>query len=182
MRSNAGNNSEGAEDREEQFVKLLLANQRRITTYIAALICTPSDVDDVFQDVSLVLWQKFATFQQGTGFAAWACKIAHFKVLELRRHHKYQHLSEELLEVLAHDCDAALLGNDRQYELLGECVAELGPEQQKLLKVRFAEKATLKSTAETIGHAINTVRKQLNALYKSLFDCVHRKSVEDVSP
>jgi RNA polymerase sigma-70 factor, ECF subfamily len=169
------------ESNQRQFVELFLANQRRVMTYIATLLCSPPDVEDVFQEVSIVMWQKFASFQPGTSFPAWACHIAYLKVLEFRRRQKrtLASFSDELLESLAIECEAASQDHQRQHEQVGQCIAELGRPQRRLLQIRFAEKATLKSTAETVGLAINTVRRQLNALYATLRECVDRKLAED---
>ena len=166
---------------QRQFVELLLANQRRVTTYIATLLCNPPDVDDLFQEASVVMWQKFGTFQPGTSFAAWACRIAHLKVLEFRRRQRRGPVlfSDETLESLAGECTDHLDEIECQHAKLSECVAELDPAQQQLLQVRFAEKSNLKSTAQTLGRAINTVRRRLTLLYAALLECVAAKTAED---
>jgi RNA polymerase sigma-70 factor, ECF subfamily len=169
---------------QQQFVALLLANQRRVTTYIATLLCSPPDVDDLFQEASIVMWQKFHTFQPGTNFAAWACRIAHLKVLEFRRRRRRGPVlfSDELLDSLAQECNNQAGDHQRQHEKLAECIAELGPSQRGLLQLRFAEKSSLAATAKNVGHAINTVRRQLQSVYSTLMKCVAKKLTEDQGP
>lgn len=170
--------------RQQQFVSLLLANQRRVTTYIATLLCSPPDVEDLFQEASIVMWQKFETFEPGTNFAAWACRIAHLKVLEFRRRKRRGPVffTDELLDSLAQECDTQAGNLQRQHEKLAECIAELGPSQRGLLQLRFAEKSSLTSTAKNIGRAINTVRRQLHSVYAVLMQCVAKKLMEDRGP
>ena len=169
---------------QQQFVELLLANQRRVTTYIATLLCSPHDVDDLFQEASIVMWQKFGSFEPGTNFAAWACRIAHLKVLEFRRRKRRSRVlfSDALLESLAQECNDQAHDIQRQHEKLTECVAELSRPQQRLLQIRFAEKASLALTARRVGQAINTVRRQLTTLYATLMKCVGEELAEDQRP
>ena len=49
-------------DRNEDFMRLFSANQRRIYGFVAAMIPRTADVDDVFQEVSMSLWRKFEDF------------------------------------------------------------------------------------------------------------------------
>lgn len=166
---------------QQQFVELLLRHRRHVTTYIATLLCSPPDVEDVFQEASVVMWQKFGSFEQGTNFAAWACRIAHLKVLEYRRRARRAPiaLSDELLDSLAAAFDDQAADIQRQHEKLTECVAALAPSQQRLLQIRFAEKSSLASTARNLGRAINTVRRQLTGVYATLMNCVAKKLSEE---
>ena len=70
---------------EGEFVRLYTASSRRIYTYILTLLPNRTDAEDVFQDVSVLLWEKFPEFTPGTQFSAWACRIAYFKALSFGR-------------------------------------------------------------------------------------------------
>ena len=50
-------------DRTAEFVGLLLQHQRRIHGYIATMLTNWADADEVLQETSIVLWQKFDEFQ-----------------------------------------------------------------------------------------------------------------------
>ena len=69
-------------DRSEEFISLFAANQRRIYGFVATMVPRASDVDDVFQEVSMNLWRNFDEFESGTNFAAWAFSFARFGVLK----------------------------------------------------------------------------------------------------
>ena len=64
------------------FLRLFLQNQRRIYAYVLTLLPNRADADDVFQEASLVLWDKFDESSPPDDFAAWGCRIAYFKVLD----------------------------------------------------------------------------------------------------
>src|SRR3954451_24322967 len=65
------------------FLRLFLQNQRRLYAYILTLLPNRADADDVLQEVSLVMWDKFDGEQPPDAFVAWGCRIAYFKVLDL---------------------------------------------------------------------------------------------------
>jgi RNA polymerase sigma-70 factor, ECF subfamily len=71
--------------REERYLGLLLAHQRRIFAYVLALVPHWSDAEDVVQETSAVLWRKFDEFTPGTDFNAWALSIARYQVMNFRK-------------------------------------------------------------------------------------------------
>ncbi len=87
----------------DDFVKLFTSHERRIFSYVLSLVGDYHAADDVFQQTSLVLWQKFDDFQPGTNFGAWACRIAHYKVLNYRKQqHRFKvGFSDAFIEVIA---------------------------------------------------------------------------------
>ena len=62
-------------DREE-FARLFSRNARRIYGFIMTLVFNHHDAEEVFQNTNVVLWNKFADFQPGSNFFAWASRIA----------------------------------------------------------------------------------------------------------
>src|SRR5437660_4563512 len=71
-----------APDRYKVFLSLFLQNQRRLFAYILTLLPNRTDADDVLQDASLVMWDKFDADQPPTDFLAWARRVAYHKVLD----------------------------------------------------------------------------------------------------
>ncbi|MEX2025689.1 MAG: sigma factor, partial [Pirellulaceae bacterium] len=68
-----------------EFVGLFSQNARRLYAYIFLLLGNAADADDVFQETSRVLWEKFDQFQPGANFLAWAESVAHYQTLSFRR-------------------------------------------------------------------------------------------------
>src|SRR3954453_5533910 len=64
------------------FLRLFLQNERRLYAYILTLLPRRADAEDVLQETSLVMWDKFDEQAPPTDFAAWGCRIAYFKVLD----------------------------------------------------------------------------------------------------
>jgi len=53
------------------------------------------------QEVSVVLWKKFADFREGAGFPAWALGVARFEALAWRRDKARDRLVLDIDEVRA---------------------------------------------------------------------------------
>jgi RNA polymerase sigma-70 factor, ECF subfamily len=160
------------------FLRLFLRNERRLYAYILTLLPRRADADDVLQEASLVMWDKFDPAAPPDDFAAWGCRIAYFKVLDFRKKRQRSRVlfSQETLERLAETAveQTAGLQLDERREALADCLARLRPQDRDLLARRFAEGATTLSTAEQVGRSADAVYKALARIRQALFECVTR--------
>src|SRR6187455_1412292 len=93
-------------DREE-FARLFSRHARRIYAFIMTLVFNHHDAEEVFQNTNVVLWNKFADFQPGSNFFAWASRIAYYEVLSLmKQQRRSRTFSDETLELLANEAVA----------------------------------------------------------------------------
>src|SRR5579862_6140434 len=85
------------------FLRLFLQNERRLYAYILTLLPHRADADDVLQEASLVMWDKFDENRPPADFTAWGCRIAYFKVLDFRKKRQRSRVffSETMLERVA---------------------------------------------------------------------------------
>jgi hypothetical protein len=60
------------------FLSQFLKAERRIFAYILALSPRRSDAEDLFQEASMVMWEKFDEANPPEDFVAWGCRIAYF--------------------------------------------------------------------------------------------------------
>jgi len=77
--------SNNAQDRSSELVQLMMKYQRRIFAYIHTLVPSRSDAEDILQEASLTICEKFSGFETGTNFYSWACQIAYWKVRAARK-------------------------------------------------------------------------------------------------
>src|SRR5215467_12973604 len=77
-----GGEEEGERTKVKLFLRLFLKNERRLYAFILTLLPNRADADDVLQEASLVMWDKFDERHPPDDFAAWGCRIAYFKVLD----------------------------------------------------------------------------------------------------
>src|SRR5580692_1304886 len=104
----------------QEFMKLFVPNQRHLRMYIRALMPGSPDVDDVFQETSVLLWRKFPEFTQGTNFTAWAFRVAHYVVLNARAKQRRGRVlfDQGLVELLADEMGAMMPELDKRAEAL----------------------------------------------------------------
>ena len=160
------------------FLRLFLQNERRLYAYVLALLPNRADADDVLQEASLVMWDKFDPENPPADFAAWGCRIAYFKVLDFckkRQRHRAR-FSQAMLERIAETAaeQAGTLRLDERREALAYCLEKLSPRDRDLLARRFAEGATTQSTAAQVGRSVDAVYKALARIRQALLECVSR--------
>ena len=122
----------------EEFVRLLTEAQGPVYGYLLTLIPDRSRARDLLQETNITLWKKAATFEEGTNFNAWACKIAYFHVLSFRRKMAREKLvfDDDILDYLAERNDDRLIQDftkDRN-SALKACMQKLSDKQRNLLK------------------------------------------------
>lgn len=166
-------------DRHKLFLRLFLRNERRLYGYILTLLPNRADADDVLQETSLVMWDKFDPDAPPTEFLAWARKFAYHKVLDF--HKKTQRAQARLSRVFLERVSGAAAAqseaprSDDRREALASCIERLTPRDRDLLTRRFADGATTQSTSQQLGRSVEAVYKALAKLRQSLFECVERR-------
>lgn len=157
-----------------EFVTLYANNQRRIYAYIRSQVLSPVDADDVLQDTSAVLWQKFGDYELGTDFARWACTIARLKVLAYHRHHKrlLSIFDEEAVDTIG---EKVLELSDTvaiRAQALAECVRLLSPVDRDVLKLRYELNQSVSQIAQRIHRTDSAVYKSLQRIHRQLYACI----------
>ena len=64
-----------------EFVQRLTASQRRLYAFIRSQVYSRNDADEVMQQTTAVLWEKYELFRPDGDFVRWACGIARLEVL-----------------------------------------------------------------------------------------------------
>jgi RNA polymerase sigma-70 factor (ECF subfamily) len=168
------------------FLRLFLQNQRRLFGYILSLLPHRADAEDVLQEASLVMWDKFDDRAPPDNFLAWGCRIAYFKVLDFgkkRRRGRVQ-FSQAMLDRIAESAieHAGVLQLDERREALTGCIEKLSSRDRDLLGRRLAPGATTQSTADEVGRSVDAVYKALARIRQALFECVSRSLTQEGQP
>ncbi|WP_182870158.1 sigma-70 family RNA polymerase sigma factor [Stieleria mannarensis] len=167
---------------QAEFVRLFSANQRRIQTFILTLLPDRDQAQDVMQNTSVVLWQKFESFEPGTDFTAWAFRIARLEVLSLVRRHGRGRLvfDESMCNELADEVTQRDAVSDTRLRALQGCVEKLSVVDRDLLQRRYEQGATIKAVAEAVGRPLEGMYKAMRRIHRTLFECTQRQlSAED---
>jgi RNA polymerase sigma-70 factor (ECF subfamily) len=167
--------------RESQFAELLERHHRQVFGYIHTLLRNFDDAEDVFQQTSLTLWEKFDEYQPSTSFATWACTVARFKALNfVTQHRRYQaHFSEAFqLRLAVIQASIPPTEIDSRTAALDDCVERLPPNQRDLVRRCFGGAKSVGDIAEELGRTSHSLYSSLRNIRKKLLDCVDQTVIE----
>jgi RNA polymerase sigma-70 factor (ECF subfamily) len=169
------------EDRSE-FLKLFLKVQPAVRSYLLSLLRNGVDADDVFQEVSLVLWERFGDYDARFPFLNWAFGIARNHVARWRRASPRSRAwlppeVEEKLAVTYAEIEDELAP---QRTALRNCVNKLGAHARELLTLRYEKLQSLQEIARARGMTLNAVNKALGKIRKFLSDCTGGTRLEEM--
>ncbi len=163
-------------DSAVEFVSLFARHDRGIYKYILTLVIDPNAAQEVFQEASVTLWQKFGDYQPGSNFFAWACRVAYFEVLKYRQSHRRDRLrfSDALLETIAEERSAGEELLQARRRALAGCLEKLPPRDRSLIEHRYAGSQTVLEIARQSGRPVNTLYKALERIRRVLMHCIER--------
>ena len=172
----ASDHDSSRETPREHVSALFVQFSSEIRGFILALLPDMSRADDVFQETFLTVTRKATDFRPGTNFLAWACTVARFKVMEAgrRRPGALQPLSDEVLESLC-AVTPEPESDDRELEMLGECIGELHPHTRRAMELRYEQGHKPAEIARRLGWTAESVYVVLSRARSALRECVGRK-------
>jgi RNA polymerase sigma-70 factor, ECF subfamily len=160
-----------------EFVDLYSKYYSRLQFYLMALLPTANDAADVLQETSLVLWREFGTYQSGTNFYAWACKIARLQALKYRERmgRSAKLLDESVLEMLAEQAVSEDMDPSAVMEALASCLQLLSERDRSLISRRYQPNISVKELAAEIGRSANALSKLLGKIRRVLLECMEQR-------
>ena len=157
------------------FLDLYSKSQARLYSFILMLVHSSHDADEIFQETSSFLWEKFDQYQEGTNFGAWATAIAKIKVLEyLRKNKNNKHrFNIELVQNIA-DVAGPESGNvTRRLEFLKGCLFKLDRINRSLLSLRYQQNVPVKEIAQRKGVSTGVMYRKLTKILDTLRKCIN---------
>jgi RNA polymerase sigma-70 factor (ECF subfamily) len=164
-------------DKSQIFADLLLKSHRDLFGFIYSLVQNLQDAEDVYQETTAVLWQKFDDFTLGTSFSAWAMRVAQLRVLKYaaarRRDRLFFH--DDLLNSIAeaYQRDATDRSNRRADALAG-CLEKLSDKERRLVMRCYAPDRNYADIARQEGRTVGAIYQALNRIRKALYACIER--------
>ena len=149
--------------------------------HIRTLVPHVADVEDVFQETSVTLWQKFDQYRPDLDFRAWACRIAYYKVLKLRdRQIRSPRLfSGQFLDLISEELIVMSDMLDARSEALLLCREKLNQRDRNLLDRFHREGATAKNVARQVGRNSRYVYRAIERIHGILLDCIKEAISKD---
>jgi RNA polymerase sigma-70 factor, ECF subfamily len=164
--------------RTADFVPLFTRHGRQLYAYILTLMGNDPGADDVFQETSTLMWEKFEQFEPGTNFVAWGCRIAYFRVLNYRKSRRQQTLlfSEAFYQAIESEVASQSDDLDTELRALEECYSKLSQQERDLIDRRYSSQATVKQLASNLGRPLSTVYRMLDRVHAALLNCIENAS------
>jgi RNA polymerase sigma-70 factor (ECF subfamily) len=162
-------------DRQEEFLRTFLRHEAEIRAFTRALVRDRHVRDDVFQEVTLVLWREFERYDPARPFAAWARGIAANKIMQ--QHDKQRRgpvvFSPEAIQSIL-DAYQRTEESAPRSEALDECLEKLPDKSRRLLALRYEESLRPQEIAARAGGTVDGVYKALSRLRLQLEECIEK--------
>jgi RNA polymerase sigma-70 factor (ECF subfamily) len=164
--------------KDPEFVRLLTRHSSQIYGFILMLSVNRADAEDVLQDTSVVLWEKFDSYTPGTSFQAWACQIAYYEVLARRRKgSRIQYLSDTTLSLLAKDALSIMEQSDLNKDALADCLDKLAEKDRGLIEQKYFVQLSTAEIATRSSRSVHAIYRALSRIHGLLLRCM-RKTLE----
>jgi RNA polymerase sigma-70 factor, ECF subfamily len=162
----------------EPFLPLFLETQSDLRAFIGSVVRDPIAREDIFQEVSLVLWKSFSKYDPTRSFGAWARGIAIRKIMESRR--QLARLPDSLTEEVLDRVSAAFESPEnhtraQQERALEQCVEQLPPKSGKLFSERYGRGRSIEELATEVGLSVDAIYQSLSRIRRLLRECVSRR-------
>jgi RNA polymerase sigma-70 factor (ECF subfamily) len=168
--------------RHHLFLRAFTAHEPAIRAFVRRLVPSRADADDVMQEASVVLWEKFDSFREGGDFLAWAFGVARFEVLGWLRDKGRDRLvlDEAVITKVAEEAAADEPLLQRQREALEDCMAKVAPEKRRLLMQAYQPESRIQDLARGSGRSVTGFYQWLHRMRRILLDCIRRALAREV--
>ncbi len=159
-----------------QFLRQFTTHESAIRAFVRRLVPSRADADDIMQEASIVLWEKFGDFRPEGDFRAWAFGVARFEVLAWRRDKARDRilLDENVVEKLAAESADDESHLSRHREALQQCMEQVKPDQRGLLMEAYDSDKRIHEVATRSGRSEAGFYQWLHRMRSKLLDCIRR--------
>jgi RNA polymerase sigma-70 factor (ECF subfamily) len=136
-----------------------------------------NETQDIVQQTSLTLWEKFDDYKPDRDFGLWACGVAKYKTLNHLRtegRRKSRFSEAFLIELAAMEESIEADELDSRRDALSQCVKKLPEKQAELLWSCYRGRETVAEIASSLGRTADGVYGSLRNIRRKLQDCIER--------
>jgi RNA polymerase sigma-70 factor (ECF subfamily) len=163
---------------KRDFIGLLTQNYSRIKSFIFCMVPNEVDSEDIMQETTAIMWEKFDQYQTGTNFVAWALTIAKYNILSYQRDKKRNRIQfddrvTEMIEAASKD----KLAHDNTVEkvaALKKCIQKLSSRERKLIQLKYSSGLSNKRLSDREGISVPTIYRYLSRIYLNLLHCMNQ--------
>ncbi len=169
-------------NREPEFLRLFTGARDDIMAYIYSLTLSHADAEDIFQEVSLLLWEKFGDYRPDGNFRAWARKMAWNKTQNWRRRKGETVWDPDAIAALG----AAFEDEERERGTLTDvkaalehCLVRLSAVNRLILQQLYGESRSYKTLARFLKRSVRGLKVTAHRVRERVGDCVERRMAQE---
>jgi RNA polymerase sigma-70 factor, ECF subfamily len=168
----------------EDILELFARHQQRLYLYILAMLPNHADADDVLQNTTIVVWQKFDQFEPGTDFRAWVFRICYYEICKQRERNRHREIgfSAELVDELSAEYHRREELLDTRQAAAPGCIERLAPTDRELLDAVYGRRIDVPVLARQLGRKATSIYRSLRRIRKWLHDCIERAVHDEAKP
>lgn len=172
---------ETQQERTTRFMRLYAQHERRIFAYVLSLVCNLDDTNEIVQETCIRLWEHFDEFDATGDFGSWACSIAYYQVLTMRKKLRTSKLefSVNFYEAIAEEVAIAVDQLDERQRTLHDCLEKLSPQHRDFIRLCYSGQAKFNTIASRLGRSLSATYSLLHRIRRILQDCVRSKLAEE---
>jgi len=139
-----------------------------------ALTGNPNDAEEALQETNVRLCRQADELPEIQNFRGWACRIAYFEVLSLRkRRARDRHAFDDaLLETVACAAETNVEEFDRRRAALDECLSKLPRRHQQMIRRRYSPGGSVRQLAEETRRPASSISQSLYRIRMALMHCI----------
>ncbi len=163
-----------SKDHGAKFVQLLAAHERRLGSFVLALVPNWNDAEDIIQTTKLRLWEQFETYDPDKDFGAWACVIARYEVLAFRTRlaRSRVQFSQELVDSMSEELTQTAAEADARLVFVEACLKKLTQWQRDLLWHCCIAGYSSQKVASLFGRKSEAIRQAMLRVRRKLYHCI----------
>jgi RNA polymerase sigma-70 factor, ECF subfamily len=159
------------------FLRHLLTAEPDLRAFIGSLVRDFQARDDIFQNVALTLWEKYADYDPARPFGAWARGFAARKILhEARGAQRFPAIfPAETLQAILEAYDRSEREATPRREALDHCLEKLPTKTREILALRYNEELSSGGIGLRVGASVAAVHQTLSRARAALAECIERR-------
>ena len=170
---------------KDQFLHHFIGSESALRGFIASVIFTASDRDDILQEVALRLWQLYDRYDHSRPFTPWALGVASRRMKEECRKASRRPLlleEDQLERMTSAFTDLTLLEESSAEAALTECIGTLPADAAELIQERYFKGRSIEALSHAKGQSVAAVYQTLCRLRRRLAACIRTRLASDYQP
>jgi RNA polymerase sigma-70 factor, ECF subfamily len=149
-----------------------------IRSYLMACTRDVHAAEDLYQEVSILLWKKFDLWDSSLPFLPWALGFARNVAMKHRgRRRDLQMLDDQTIEILENTILTKYKApENHMMEALEKCMDSLKPEFSEMLSLKYKLNASMDQISKQYNKSLSTVKVSIMRARHQLKKCIERRT------